>query len=108
MNAPRTITKRVTAYLSPYTMLTPEQLMTADEAAVAGDVSFFSLDPPAGYTRLCDVEVIVTVPAPDELVGNKVAALQAELRDTQADAQAKVTNLQRQIQQLLAITHEVA
>lgn len=61
-----------------------------------------------GYSYVGTAEVTITLNDPDTIVGDKVKSLQAEATKVQADAQAAVTRIQRQINELLAITNEVA
>ena len=59
-----------------------------------------------GWTKVGTAHIRVELVSSDALVSNKIDALQAAIRKTEAEAQAKVTELKGQIQQLLAITHQ--
>ena len=106
---PRTITAKLNAYVSEHCSLTPENFATADADRIAGAVSYWRQDmtPPSSYSLVGVAYVTITLADPDDLIAKKVEALRAEKQQTLADAQAKATNLERQIQQLLAITNGV-
>lgn len=105
----RTITTTLNVVASQYCSFTPTDYATADGQTLAQGLAYwpthFTLD--SGFSKVGTAEVTITLHDPDELIGNKVAALKAEKAQTLADAQAKATRLESQIQQLLAITHEV-
>lgn len=56
-----------------------------------------------GYTRVGDAEITITLVDTDTLVQNKVESLRAEQKRVIADAQLKSTQIESQIQKLLAI-----
>ena len=76
------------------------------------DTSGFSFSRPDadmgkyGWTKVGTAQIRVELVSSDALISNKIDALQAAIRNTEAEAQAKVTELKGQIQQLLAITHQ--
>lgn len=85
--------------------LTPERIV--------GAVTFYS---PAGagaywkslgYVFVGDAEITVTVIDEPSIVSNKIDALRATKTSVLAEAQAKATELESQIQKLLAISNEV-
>lgn len=59
-----------------------------------------------GYTLVGKATVVATISAGQDLVEAKVKALREEQRQIIADAQAKSTVIEGQIQKLLAITFE--
>jgi hypothetical protein len=85
---------------------TPEQivsapLLTTSEPAKEGEApSYWERE---GYTYLGTAEVTLTVGGRQELVEKKVVSLRAMQVAVVAEAQAKKTALERQIQKLLAI-----
>jgi len=76
------------------------------------DTSGFSFSRPNanmgeyGWTKVGTAQIRIELVSSDDLVSNKINALQVAIRKTEAEAQAKVTELKGQIQQLLAITHQ--
>ena len=106
---PRTITTTLNVVASQYCGFTPTDYATADGQTLAQGLAYwpthFTLD--SGYSKVGTAEVTITLHDPDDLIANKVEALRAEKQQTLADAQAKATRLERQIQQLLAITNGV-
>lgn len=103
---PRTITAEIPAYLLS-TCYGPEDLKRAD-SDVANLLTLRNMSMAPDYVRVGTAQVTIELVSESEIVANKVQALRAEKQQTLADAQAKATRLESQIQQLLAITHEVA
>jgi len=104
----RTITGEVGAYMSPYLPISPADLASADGNALLGKVHLCLNGMPSEYARIGTATVTVTFNSTDDIVSERVDALKAEQRRLKGDAEAAVTKLERQIQSLLAITHEVA
>lgn len=65
-----------------------------------GDYSTWTED---GYTIIGEAEITLHVVSKEELVANKVSALRQEVKKTTAEATRKVTQLEGQINDLLAI-----
>ena len=98
----RTFTFNAPCWLSPYSG--PEDL-TPDRAA--GALSFYDFGtPPEGYSKVGTAVIEVTVDDEKDILANKVEALRAEQKKVIADAQLKLTQIERKIQELLAITYE--
>lgn len=107
----RTVTATMTAWASQYCPHTPEDYYAKVGAELLQNLLFDKADSKgfgSGYSLVGTAEVTLTIADPDDLIANKVAALKAEKAQTLADAEAKATRIERQIQQLLAITHEGA
>lgn len=92
----------------------PDDLIRGFKSAVNAvtfyDVTEYGNDPdrvPDGWVRIGHAEVTLHLISADKLVDNKVESLRAELTSTRAEAEAKCTQIQRQINTLLAITNEV-
>ena len=102
---PRIITGTVPVQISKYIEL--ETLNDANGAKVFRLLNFtdFAM---TEWSIVGMAQVTVTLNDPDTIVGDKVKSLRAEATKVQADAQAAVTRIQRQINELLAITNEVA
>lgn len=56
-----------------------------------------------GYTRVGDAEITITLVNTDTMVQNKVDSLRSEQKRVIAEAQLKSTQIESQIQKLLAI-----
>ena len=74
----------------------------------SGSYSFMPCDmTECGYVNVMPHEIAVEVPDDFDPRPHQVAALIAEKQKARADFQARVTEIDRQIQSLLAIEHEV-
>lgn len=99
----RTITATVDAWMPSYRG--PEDLQ-GDPRRAINSLAFAECDmSDMGWTRIGTADVALHIVDENQLIENKVESLRAEQTKTRADAQAKVTELERQIQQLLAIEH---
>lgn len=103
----RTITGEVGVYLPSYSSVTPEDLVSADDAMLIKRIQFSALDMTPEWARIGTATVTVTLATTESIVQGQVATLKAQQRKVKGDAEAEVTKLERQIQSLLAITHEV-
>jgi len=68
-----------------------------------GESGYFERE---GYTHLGKASITIAIGSREQIVDQKVTALQAEKQSVLADAQAKALRIERKIQSLLAITHE--
>ena len=104
---PRIITGTIKVQCNKYTSL--ETLRVGSDNALFDALHVSNADMSEyGYSYVGTAEVTITLNDPDTIVGDKVSSLRAEATKVQADAQAAVTRIQRQINELLAITNEVA
>ena len=97
------VTTTLHAFLSTHSEASPKTLQT--EKGVRS-LSFFSDKDywiKLGYTYIAEATVTVEIPSERELIDSKVAAMREEIKTVRANATAKVTNLEGQIQQLLCI-----
>lgn len=95
------ITFESKAWISPYTMRTPEELRTAKGAE---SLTFSTFDlASGGYTLAGTATITVTMLDQRVIIDNKVAALREVAAGIRAEATAKVTRIESQIQQLLCI-----
>jgi hypothetical protein len=102
----RTIKTTAGVYLYSSSCVGPADLV---DGVGAGGLAFFSADKdmrPYGYTLIGTAEITMQIVGTDELVQNKVEALRAEKSKVIGDAQNRATEIERQIQTLLAITHD--
>lgn len=83
-----------------------------DEAAMIGAIAFSPNESMGkgrdAWTRIGTAEITVTIEKHDKIVANTVKALRNQQKALRAEAEVKAVDLERQIQQLLAITNEVA
>jgi hypothetical protein len=106
MSASRVISGKVGVWLTPYSSLGPKQLADGDGAAIVRDVDFSQHDMAPEWTRIGTAQVQITLEPTDQIINNKIDALRTEQKKVVADAQKKSTDLEREIQQLLAITYD--
>ncbi len=100
----RTITATVPAWLPGHN--SPESLLGDDLDAVNA-LSFVSYDMKAsGYTLVGEAQITVHIQGEDKLIEAKVETLRAEKTKVLAEAERKSTEIERQIQTLLAITYD--
>ena len=60
------------------------------------------------WTRVGTATISVEFEGEDKVIRNAVKSLRAQQRAVRAEAEAEATHIERQIQQLLAITNEVS
>lgn len=102
---PRTITAEVPAYL--FSICYGPQDLQRPDAEVASLLTLRDMSHATDYVRVGTAQVTIELADESEIVANKVEALKAQKQQTLADAQAKATAIESQIQQLLAITNGV-
>lgn len=102
---PRTFDGKIKVQISqPYG---PRDLKEPDDAKVMRILSFFEHDMSQhGYSVVGEAEVRVTLFDENELITNKVVALNAEAKRITAEAEAKVTSIRRMVNELLAINND--
>jgi hypothetical protein len=97
------VTATMHAFLPSESSATPQELQTPKGVR---RMSFFSDKDywlRLGYTYIGEATIAVDVPDEKALIDSKVEALREEIKTTRAEATAKCTQLEGQIQQLLAI-----
>jgi len=98
----RTFTIETDCWLMPYSGLDE---LTAEHAASA--LSFYPFsDAPEGYCKVGRAAITITVGDEKEIIASKVESMRAEQKKVIANAQMKSTQIERKIQELLAITYE--
>lgn len=103
----KTITGTIDAYLTEYCHLTPEDLR-GPKPGIVGQLSYSSHDMSGCWVKVGTARIEVTLMQDDAIVTGAVAGLRAQQEKARADAEAKCTEIERQIQTLLAITFEPA
>jgi hypothetical protein len=97
---------KLNAYLSKYSGLDGRKLNTYTQDRLAADlfITAHTFTTDADYTLVGHVEVTGVELLPrDAVIAARVATLRAEVQQTRAESEAKVTALERQINSLLAI-----
>ena len=106
MTSPRTITAEVPAYL--WSEFYGPQDLQQSAAEVVSVLSLRDMRANQKYVLVGTANVTVELLDEDSIVANKIEALRAQKTQTLADAQAKATQIERQINELLALTNEVS
>ena len=97
----KTITGNISAYLSAYSV------EVKDSPDNFKNLSFSSVDmTPHGWVKVGDAEVSVSLFDSGEITRSQVAVLQEAKRRVQAESQAKINQIEGQIQSLLAIEYK--
>lgn len=101
------ITGALKAYLSPHSSLSPKDLA---KPSVLQSLSFWGEDTKYadqnGYTFVGMATITFTPLGQDALISNKIDALRNEAVTIRADATAKVTRIESQIQNLLCLEND--
>lgn len=92
------------AWITEYSSISPDDLEQGNRLDSLIYSSSESI--PDGWTCAGDAEIIFTPVDRKTLIDNKVEALKAEAASIRAEAQAKVTRIEGQIQNLLAISYD--
>lgn len=102
----KTVTTKTKAWITPHSSVSPQDLMAGKRLE---DLIFHNNSMTvAGWTFAGDAEITVAIVDEKSLVENKVAALREEAKTIRAEATAKVTKIESQIQNLLAISFDGA
>ena len=92
------------AWLSSTSSMSPEQILNDSGDELASQVMLSNLDMSThGYTKVGTASIEFDLIDRNEMIENKVVALQAEMQTIKAEAQVKVQKLEDQLQSLLAI-----
>lgn len=100
----RTFETTTKVWLTPWSVLSPEQLATTDDLT---GLTLSNMDMgDQGWTLVGSAQVTVTVTTDtDKLVALKVDALRQEAKAIRAEAEVKAIRIEDQIKQLLALTY---
>lgn len=100
----KTVTKKVKAYINSTSKIGPQDIINGNRLHNLNFVEE-GLDMSGyGWTFVGNAEITLDVPDEKALIENKVAALREEAKLVKADATARVTQIEGQIQSLLAIS----
>jgi hypothetical protein len=104
--AQRTITGTIKVQVSKYFRM---EELNGDDAKVFQRLTFSDCDlTEYGNSVVGTAQVTVTLNTPDTILGDKIVALRAEAKKIKAEATNRCTEIERQVQQLLAITLDPA
>ena len=101
----RTIHGELIAYVTEYSSIRPEDLLSMDAADLARSLTYSSANMTT-WTKVGKATVTVELQGVKEIIAGQVDALRAQAKQVQAEAQKKVTDIERQIQTLMAISYE--
>ncbi len=96
----------LTAWISPMSMIGPHNINDVDDTGVFTYTSSHLDMAKHGYAKVGHAEVRLVLADAATLVDSKIDALNSEIAQVECEAEAKVTRLKHQIQQLLAITYQ--
>lgn len=104
------VTSTALAFVSPHSHISPTDLAKPESITgmvfVAEDaVDYWTKD---GYTQVGTAQITVELLDRDQMVSNKIEALRSQAVNIRAEATAKVTKIEGQINQLLAIENGTA
>jgi hypothetical protein len=92
------------AWLNSDSSMSPEQILNASGTHLVSATLLSNLDMSThGYTKVGTATIEFELINRNEMIENKVVALQAEMQTIKAEAQVKVQKLEDQLQSLLAI-----
>jgi hypothetical protein len=101
----RTEQGKIKAYISEYRTI--DEVKRYEGEDLLNMVSFSNFDlTDNGYTVIGEAEISLRVLDEDQILSNKIASLTRQKQSIIAEAQAKATVIEGQIQSLLAITYK--
>ncbi len=105
----RIVVARLSAWLSPHHGLSElDDFNSSDPTRVVSAVSFFQpwMDMAShGYTRIGDADIALTINDEDSLREAAVESLREQIKAVRAEAENKITELTRRINELQAIEY---
>ena len=107
MTSPKTITGTLHAYVSDFVMehcINPEMIVNGDPDVLQYATFRAEAKDRAEHTLIGTAVITMTLLPLDAVVTNQVASLRQQIKNVRAEAENKATQLERQVQQLLAIT----
>lgn len=94
-------TGTITAWMTPYNMLTADQLR---DAKCVEELSYSHHNMAPEWVKVGTAEITVTLEADADITNGAINALRAEQQQVRADAELKAQKIEQRIQMLLAIT----
>lgn len=102
----RVITGTVGVWLTRSCGIGPTDLKDGEDAALVRGFTFTHIDMAPDWTRIGNAELKITLAPNDAIVTDAIASLRAEQTRLRAEAERKSTDIERQIQTLLAISFD--
>lgn len=104
----RVIEGTIGVWSTPYkgTEIGPQQIRQWEPKQLIENVALCANDMAPQWARLGTARIEITFDDDKEMVTNRVSALRVEKERTLAEAQKKATDIEREIQTLLAITYD--
>lgn len=100
----KTVSTKTKAWISPHSSVSPADLIAGERI---DDLHFSLLAMErSGWTYVGDAEITVQIIDEKSMIGNKVEALRNEAAAIRAEATARVTHIESQIKNLLAISYD--
>lgn len=96
-------TGKIGVWMTPYNMLTAEQLRGPD---CIKSLQYTSHDMAPEWIKVGTAEIVVTIGTESDITACAVEALRKEQQKVRADAEVTAMGIERRIQTLLAITHD--
>ena len=100
-----TITGKVNAYITDYSTIRPEEFAQPNDRLIPKFYYSTANGIPTGWTLAGEATIIVQLVDQDEIITNKVAALNGQLQKHRADSHVVEKRLEDQISKLLAISY---
>lgn len=103
----RTVAAKTTAWLSDSSSFGLQDMVAGDPDSVVNGLVYVSHDMSGhGWVKVGTAEITVTIESADTIIANKIVALGNEKASILARAQKQATEIEGQIQQLLAIEYK--
>lgn len=100
----RTVKGTIGAYITEYSVLSVGDIGKAKDKELIDTLAYTDFDSaPQGWTKVGSAHVEVTLFDDKEISKSQIATLREMKKTVQAEAQKKITEIEHQIQSLLAI-----
>lgn len=99
----KTVTSKTKAWIPEHSSISPKDLLAGN---LQGLIYTTSDMVSVGWTLAGEAEITLYFVGERDLIDNKVAALKEEAKNIRAEATAKCTKIEGQIQELLAISYD--
>lgn len=102
----RTITGTTKAWITEHSTARPEDIAEGNPQLVKW-LAYSDHDMSTeGWALIGEAQITINLPSVNEVVTNRVASLRQQITNVRAEAENKATQLEREVQELLAITYE--
>ena len=105
----RTVQGKTFVWITQHSCIGPNELKSCDDDQLVRGLNYSTHDmSSAGWVKVGEAEVTITLFGLDDIVHGQVDALKAMKKDVIAKAEAEATRIEGEIQKLLAITYTEA